>query len=241
MVRTLDFKSARGDLRVQAHSQSAGADPPNCPACWCQIFRAPLQLGGAHAFASLSFCWRVQSTTFFDDFPTIGTDTERVQLTSCVEAAFSVAEWSLKDTDSFPPSFSALGVQVDLGEFDAGKVAFGNTDIRFSGLKEAIGKVLAQGSIEPHVARKLRGRFSSPGPTSSVALGAGARHLGNVADAIDLSTTSVQSALSGLRELCSLVEKSSFKTGATDAPTFVPAVHGRCVRGRSWFDWRRHL
>ena len=32
------------------------------------------------------------------------------------------------------------------------------------------------------------------------------RQLGNVADAIDLSPTGVQSALSGLRELCSLLD-----------------------------------
>ena len=44
-------------------------------------------------------------------------------------------------------------------KMDAGKVACGNTDIRISSLKEAIGEVLTQGSIEPHVARKLRGRF----------------------------------------------------------------------------------
>ena len=137
----------------------------------------------------------------------MGTDTERIQLTSCVEAPFGVTGWSLKDIDSFAPSFSALGVQVDLGEFDAGKVFFGNTDIRISGLKEAIGEILAQGFIEPHVARKLRGRFLFARSNLFCRVGAGAlRQLGNVAEAIDLSPTGVQSALSGLRELSALLD-----------------------------------
>ena len=50
---------------------------------------------------------RVLSTTFFDDVPTLGTDTERVQLTSCVEALFRVTGWSPNDTDSCAPSLSA--------------------------------------------------------------------------------------------------------------------------------------
>ena len=73
-------------------------------------------------------------------------------------------------------------------------------------MKEAIGEVLAQGFIEPHVARKLRGRLLFARSNLFCRVGAGAlRQLGNVADAIDLSPTGVQSALSGLRELSALL------------------------------------
>ena len=102
---------------------------------------------------------RVLSTMLFDDFPTVGTTTERAQLTSCVEALFSVTGWSLKDTASFGPSFSALHVKVDLGEFDAGQVVFGNTDIRISAWLFALNRETAKWSHtrthpRPHPERK---------------------------------------------------------------------------------------
>ena len=188
-------------------SHNARAVPRNCPA-----FLVPdlpvHHFDWARTILQVSVSGlRVLSTTFFDDVPTAGTDSERVQLTSCVEALFSVTLCGLKDMDSFAPSFSAFGVQVDLGEFDAGKAAFGNRNIRFSGLTGPIGEDLAQGSIEPLVARKLRGRFLFASSNLFCRVGAGAlRQLGNVADAVDPSPTGVQSALSGLRELCSLLD-----------------------------------
>ena len=51
-----------------------------------------LQLGGARDFAGLIVSrLRFLATTFFDDFPTIGTATERVQVTSCVKALFRLS------------------------------------------------------------------------------------------------------------------------------------------------------
>ena len=78
-----------------------------------------------------------------------------------------------------------------------------------------------QGSIEPHVARKLRGRVLFARSNLFCLVGAGGlRQVGNVADAIDLSPTGVQSAMSGPRELCSLLENRRPRLVRRQRPLF---------------------
>ena len=112
--------------------------------------------------------------------------------------------WSLKDIDSSAPSFPALGVRVDLVEFDAGKVAFGNSDIRISGLTEPISRVpffFARSNL-----------FCQVG-------GGALRQLGNVADAIDLPPTGVQPSAVWITQVVVAPGPSSSKAPATDPPS----------------------
>ena len=105
----------------------------------------------------------VLTTSYFDDFVTIGTDSEASNLTGCVQLFFKLVGWRFAATGPKAPDFaeifSALGVSVNVSGLGEGSVLLDNTENRKLELLSTIDKVVASGTLPKRDALKLRGRL----------------------------------------------------------------------------------
>ena len=79
-----------------------------------------------------------------------------------VSQFFKLLGWATSSGDKdlpFDVRFKALGVEVDLSEWQSGKAAFRNTAKRVDELVKTITDVLEKGSLTSQAALTLRGRM----------------------------------------------------------------------------------
>ena len=102
-------------------------------------------------------------TCFFDDYLTFSKDVHASNTAQSVDMLFRLLGWRYAvDGDKaqeFGTSFTALGIQIDLGKFPDGVVEFSNTDKRVRELTETIEKLSSKGSMSVLESQKLRGRM----------------------------------------------------------------------------------
>ena len=93
---------------------------------------------------ALHFIW----SSFFDDFVTLARRSESQAVDIAVSQFFKLLGWATSSGDKdlpFDVRFKALGVEVDLSEWQSGKAAFRNTAKRVDELVKTITDVLEKG------------------------------------------------------------------------------------------------
>ena len=100
---------------------------------------------------------------FFDDFVVFCQSAAATSTGQTVEMLFKLLGWKYAvDGDkamAFSPSFTALGVDIDLSQSAGGVVEFANTAKRKAELLDTIAAILNKGSMTLTEAQKLRGRM----------------------------------------------------------------------------------
>ena len=107
----------------------------------------------------LGFWW----SSFFDDFPTLTSSSLAKQCKAQVHLLFDLLGIDFaRDGDKagdFGETFKALGLLIDLSEFQSGVVRIGHTESRRQELLSQIEVHLEQGCLKPKDAERLRGRL----------------------------------------------------------------------------------
>eukprot|EP00435_Cladocopium_sp_Y103_P045636 s2855_g13.t1 len=101
-------------------------------------------------------------SNFFDDFVTLSRHEESTVVDVAVAQFFKLLGWEVSSGDKDLPVsavFKALGVEINLEEWNDGRVKFGNTERRVAELVEAINSVLKTKRLTLHEAQILRGRM----------------------------------------------------------------------------------
>jgi hypothetical protein len=102
-------------------------------------------------------------TNLYDDFVTFSLEEDVVGTGATVELLFDLLGWDFAQEGdkalSFGPSFGALGIQIDLSEFERGFIEFSNTDKRKQDLKSLVSTIVSTGELSQAEALKLRGRL----------------------------------------------------------------------------------
>jgi hypothetical protein len=108
-------------------------------------------------------CLAVMWTNLYDDFVTFSLEEDVVGTGATVELLFDLLGWDFAQEGdkalSFGPSFGALGIQIDLSEFERGFIEFSNTDKRKQDLKSLVSTIVSTGELSQAEALKLRGRL----------------------------------------------------------------------------------
>ena len=102
-------------------------------------------------------------TCFFDDFLTFSKGVHSDNTARTVDMLFRLLGWRYAvegdKAQEFSASFTALGIQIDLGKFPEGVVEFSNTVKRVKELNETIQLLLNKGPMTVLESQKLRGRM----------------------------------------------------------------------------------
>ena len=102
-------------------------------------------------------------SSFFDDFTNVTRDVLANNTRWAIETLFDLLGINFdRDGKKAPPYaavFNMLGLQVDLTESCERRISVGHTDSRRSELLEFLQGILDQGSLEPRVFERLRGRM----------------------------------------------------------------------------------
>ena len=107
---------------------------------------------------ALHFIW----SSFFDDFVTLAKLGEACALDLAIAQFFKLLGWATSGGDKdlpFDTKFKALGVEVDLGEWQLGRASFRNTAKRVEELVQTIDEILESGVLSAQMALSLRGRM----------------------------------------------------------------------------------
>ena len=107
---------------------------------------------------ALHFIW----SSFFDDFVTLARQSESRAVDIAISQFFRLLGWATSSGDKdlpFGVKFKALGVEVDLEDWQNGKASFRNTAKRVDELVKTITDILECGSMTSQVALSLRGRM----------------------------------------------------------------------------------
>ena len=106
----------------------------------------------------MHFIW----SSFFDDFVTLAKLGEARALNLAIAQFFKLLGWATSGGDKdlpFDTKFKALGVEVDLGEWQLGRASFRNTAKRIDELVQTIDEILESGVLSAQLALSLRGRM----------------------------------------------------------------------------------
>ena len=174
--KTFDLKSAYRQLGIHPSSLSKSYivcfDPLSRGPAIFQMLAVPF--GGSRSVYSFlrivrvvwwvaCKCLAVMWTNFYDDFITFSWDDDADRTCSAVELLFDLLGWDFaRDGDkalAFDRCFGALGIHIDLSNFDRGFVEFSNTEKRKHELKEIIETILEEGVLSLPNSLKLRGRL----------------------------------------------------------------------------------
>ena len=102
-------------------------------------------------------------SSFYDDFVCICRAGTEVQTDRMVRLLFDSLGWQLSADDEkdkpFSEVFQALGVEFDMREVSQGCLRVGNTSSRKDELRDRIGMVLQENSLDPRDAESLRSRL----------------------------------------------------------------------------------
>ena len=99
----------------------------------------------------------------FDDFITLGHDTEAASLTACIHMFFKLVGWAFAQEGPKAPDFSqlftALGVTINVSRLNEGLGTVGNADHRREELLQTLDNILTAKRLSKAEALKLRGRL----------------------------------------------------------------------------------
>lgn len=79
------------------------------------------------------------TTNYFDDFITLGHDTEAASLTACIHMFFKLVGWAFAQEG---PKAPALGVMINVSRLNEGLGTVGNTDHRREELLQTLDNIL---------------------------------------------------------------------------------------------------
>ena len=174
--KTFDLKSAYRQLGINPGSLSVSYitcfDPVNRKPAIFQMLAVPF--GGSRSVYSFlrivrvvwwlaCKCLFIMWSSFYDDFVTFSWEEDCVRTEKTVELLFDLLGWQFaREGDKalpFGPNFGALGVQIDLTNFDRGFIEFSNTEKRKTELQALVQNIVKTGSLSSADALKLRGRL----------------------------------------------------------------------------------
>ena len=102
-------------------------------------------------------------TSFFDDFSNVTRDVLANNTRWAIETLFDLLGINFgrdgKKAPPYAPVFNMLGLQMDLSCSHERRISLGHTDSRRSELVDFLQGILNQGSLEPRVFERLRGRM----------------------------------------------------------------------------------
>eukprot|EP00435_Cladocopium_sp_Y103_P054817 s1566_g18.t1 len=174
--KTFDLKSAYRQLGIKPSSLDFSYivcfDPVSRKPAVFQMLAVPF--GGSRSVYSFlrivrviwwiaCKCLSIMWSNFYDDFVTFSWTEDAQRTSDAVELLFDLLGWQfVREGDKalqFGPNFGALGIQIDLSNFERGFVEFSNTSKRRAELSENILAVLDSGKLSQADALKLRGRL----------------------------------------------------------------------------------
>ena len=107
--------------------------------------------------------FKIPWSNYFDDFVTIADEREASNVTETVHCLFRLLGWKFAEGGAkappFSSSFSALGVNINVGKMACGEVVIDNTESRKQDLCKTIEGCLETNKLSRHDALKLRGRM----------------------------------------------------------------------------------
>eukprot|EP00435_Cladocopium_sp_Y103_P018570 s3790_g4.t1 len=174
--KTFDLKSAYRQLGIHPSSLSFSYivcfDPVARRPAIFQMLAVPF--GGSRSVYSFlrivrviwwmaCRCLSVMWTNFYDDFVTFSWCNDASRTAASIELFFDLLGWQFaRDGDkaqAFGPNFGALGIQIDISNFELGYVEFSNTEKRKAELQDLVSHILDSGELSHADALKLRGRL----------------------------------------------------------------------------------
>eukprot|EP00435_Cladocopium_sp_Y103_P006748 s5076_g2.t1 len=174
--KTFDLKSAYRQLGIHPSSLSFSYivcfDPVARRPAIFQMLAVPF--GGSRSVYSFlrivrviwwmaCKCLSVMWTNFYDDFVTFSWSDDASRTAASIELFFDLLGWQFAregdKAQAFGPNFGALGIQIDISNFELGYVEFSNTEKRKAELQDLVSHILDSGELSHSDALKLRGRL----------------------------------------------------------------------------------
>ena len=174
--KTFDLKSAYRQLGIHPNSLSKSFivcfDPLSRGPAIFQMLAVPF--GGSRSVYSFlrivrvvwwiaCKCLAIMWTNFYDDFVSFSWEADADRTSSSVELLFDLLGLDFaREGDKALASdccFGALGIHIDLSNFDRGFIEFSNTEKRKQALQVIISSILETGVLSLPDSLKLRGRL----------------------------------------------------------------------------------